>query len=215
MDFIPFYLSGKGKNIITLDDINDFIKKNPELKSFFNENPIELKLLSISPFESFCSWIIGQQISIIAAESILNRFKDAIKPLTPTNLLKYDAEFLKKLGLSKSKANYVRNVATFFKQNKEEIKEIYKNPKYSTEDLINFYTQIKGIGPWTVEMHAIFVEGRKDILSVKDLVVRKGMKAMYNLDEIPTEKLAKQLGKKWGEKATIGTLLAWKLAEEK
>ncbi len=59
--------------------INEFLKNNIELKLFFENNDIELKVLNISYFESLCYWVIGQQISGKVAEIFIERLQNEVK----------------------------------------------------------------------------------------------------------------------------------------
>ncbi len=209
MSDLPFYLTLDGDNIIKNEEIKDFIATNPELKRYFQDYKIELRLLRISNLHSFCSWIISQQISSNAANKILNRFLNEVRPLTEENVLTYSDRSFQDLGLSRSKSKYIKNIARFFIDGKD----IHDPANYSSKQLREFYTKIEGIGDWTVNMHLIFVLGRKDIQAVKDLVVRKGIQKMYSLDSLPDEKTARQITQNWGDLATIGTLLAWEIVE--
>ncbi|MHA2252668.1 MAG: DNA-3-methyladenine glycosylase family protein [Candidatus Kariarchaeaceae archaeon] len=208
MGDLPFYIIMDGESVISQEDVDTFIMNNPELTSYFEVYNIELRLLQMSNLQSFCSWIISQQISSIAANKILNRFLLEINPLTTKKLLTTSEDNLRRIGLSHSKIEYVYNLAKFL-----DLNDIQQPEQYSSEDLRNHYTQIRGIGPWTVNMHLIFILGRMDILAVKDLVVRKGIQILYSLQKTPTEQEAINICKSWGKLATIGTLLAWEVVE--
>lgn len=214
MENIPFYLKSNSKNVIKKAQIIKFIKNNPELEEQVNKYPITLKLLDLELFESFCYWIIGQQLSVRAADSIIGRFLKLVVPLTPKNLLTIDHDKLRSVGLSNSKAEYVKNVAIFVIEN-EDRAEITSPLNFSSEDLRKFFMQIKGVGPWTVNMHLIFILGKLDVFAIKDLGVKKGIKILYDLPDLPKEKDAiNAYSNNWGNLATIGTLLSWNVLEE-
>lgn len=214
MENIPFYLKSNSKNVIKKAQIIKFIKNNPELEEQVNKYPITLKLLDLELFESFCYWIIGQQLSVRAADSIIGRFLKLVVPLTPKNLLTIDHVKLRSVGLSNSKAEYVKNVARFVIEN-EDRAEITSPLNFSSEDLRKFFMQIKGVGPWTVNMHLIFILGKLDVFAIKDLGVKKGIKILYDLPDLPKEKDAiNAYSNNWGNLATIGTLLSWNVLEE-
>ncbi len=206
---LPFYLKGKGPNVITSNDIEIFVSHNPELIPYLKRYRIELKLLDISEFESLVFWIVSQQISGRVANIIIRRLKTRFPDFTPRKILETSNEVFSEIGLSKQKINYVKNVATYFLKNKD-----LNLKKLSDKELVQELTKIKGIGEWTVQMHMIFSEGRKNVLAVKDLGVRKGIKILYNLDHVPSEKEAKKICIKWPPKATLGTLLSWAVIGE-
>ena len=211
---LPFYLKSSSENIIRKKDVNLFIKLNPELREYVNKYPISLKLLDLDNITSFTFWIIGQQLSVRAADSIIKRFVKLVNPLTSENLLTIDHDDLRGVGLSNSKAEYVKNIARFLIENKN-AEEIISPEKFNSDQLMSFYTSIRGVGPWTVNMHLIFVLGRMDVFAIKDLGVKKGVKILYDLDELPKEKDAiNNYRGKWGDLATIGTLLCWNVLEE-
>ena len=214
MDNVPFYLKSKSDNVVSKSHINRFMKNNPNLKSHIKKYPITLKLLDLGLFESFCYWIIGQQLSVKAADSIIGRFLKLVSPLTPENLLKIEHDDLRSVGLSNSKAEYVKNVGKFVIEHKNR-NEIISPNDFSSEDLRKFFMQIKGVGPWTVNMHLIFILGKMDVFAIKDLGVKKGIKILYDLPDLPKERDAiNAYSAQWGDLATIGTLLSWNVLEE-
>ncbi len=208
----PFYLLGKGKKIIDEEDVECFGLNNPEFMSVVKEYSFEDRVLDFDVITSFVYWIIGQQISVHAAKSITNRFLQLVNPLNAENVLNYTIDEFRDVGLSRSKAMYIQNIAKFLIENKDNPK-IKDSDRFTSNELRDFFMQIKGVGPWTVNMHLIFILGKKDVFAVKDLAVRKGIKILYNLKEVPNEKECYQLCN-WGEYATVGTILAWRVLGE-
>jgi DNA-3-methyladenine glycosylase II len=164
-------------------------------------------------FHSYCAWIIGQVISVRVAEVLLERFETLVKEVTPTSILSLDNQVLREIGLSMAKVETIKRMAQLFLDKEEEIEDLLVGPASSVE-IVKYFTEIKGIGPWTVEMFLIFNCTRLDVFSYRDLVVRKGMQKIYALNEIPSIPEARKLGAGWGELATIGTLLSWAVMGE-
>lgn len=210
----PFYLRSTNANIVKEEDIDRFLQDNPDLRPYAEKYDIELRLLDQDPFTSICYWIIGQQLSVRAADSILNRFLQLVDPLQPEIALEKTIDELRSVGLSRSKGEYIQNWAKFCIEHKNDPRLL--NPgNFDSAEIMKFYTQVKGIGPWTVNMYLIFVLGKMDIFAIKDLAVKKGIQLMYNLKELPKERDAiKNYKEQWGELATIGTLLSWFVLEE-
>ena len=203
-----FYLKGGGSNVISQQVLDQFRHQNPELGSYLDNYPVYLKLLQIQPFESFCYWILSQQISGKAAETVVKRFKVLLPEIIPENLLHLETATLQTIGISRSKVGYLRNIAHYF-QAQPEVESSRSSP-----ELVQTYSRaIKGVGPWTVNMHLIFVEGRLDILATKDLAMRKGVQLMYKLKNPLKAQEIPDICKPWLPYATIGTLLAWNVAE--
>lgn len=208
-ELTPFYLITNNDNIITKSEISEFRSKNLDISHHIDNNKIELRPLEIDDFEALCYWIIGQLISSKVARAITERFRTQIKNISPEYILAMSSEKLLDIGLSKSKVKYVKNLANFIISN-----EMPDFSKLSNKEIIKFFSQVKGIGEWTVQMHLIFAFGRKDVLAAKDLVVRKGIQKLYDLTTVPTVKEVYRICEKWGNLATIGTILSWSVMGE-
>lgn len=203
-----FYLKGKGFNVITQQVLDQFRHQNSEIADYLDSHPVYLQLLQIQPFESFCYWILSQQISGKAAETVVQRFKALLSVIMPEHLLKLETDTLQAIGIPRSKVGYLRNTAAYFSAHPE------IDSSRSSAELVQKYSRaIKGVGPWTVNMHLIFVEGRLDILAAKDLAMRKGVQLLYKLKKLPKAHEISSICKHWLPFATIGTLLAWNVAE--
>ena len=208
-DTTPFYLISNNNNIILNSEIHEFKSNNPELSKYIDSYSIELRPIEISNFEAFCYWIIGQQISGKAAQAISNRFRSLIGNVQPNQVADISHQKLVSVGLSRSKAEYIQNLTNFFIST--------KMPNFtgmSNSDIIGFFSQVRGIGEWTVQMHLIFSFGRKNVLAAKDLVVRKGIKKLYGLVGIPTESKVYAICKNWGNLATLGSIISWAVMGE-
>ncbi len=206
----PFYLRTNNPNIITENMIEEFSAKNSIIGKFIKENnlKIELRLLDLNFFESFSYWIIGQQISVSAADAIIERYKTLLKDISAERYLTIDSKSLRNCGLSVSKIEYIRNVAKFYLDHKDDT--IITNPAvHTTEELHKQYRSIKGVGPWTVNMHLIFVIGKLDIFAYNDLGVRKGIQKIYRLDDIPNITYFRKLADKFNNLGTIASLTSW------
>ncbi len=128
-----------------------------------------------------CSSIISQQLSIRVAEVIYNRFLALFNKKNPScaDILAVPFDKLRSIGLSNSKTNYVRNVCEFFIEHKVSDTRLHK---MEDEELIEFLTQIKGIGRWTAEMILIFTLGREDVFALDDLGIQQAMAELYDLN---------------------------------
>ncbi len=204
-----FYLQSNRENIITDTMIQKFLSDNQELTIFLKDANIKLHPVHFGAYESFCYWIIAQQLSGHVAEIIMNRLRSEVQPLKPENLLAQPSEVLRKVGISKSKIVYLNNISTFFSEHPQ----ADNLETLSNEEIKSLLLPIKGIGPWTINMFLIFNLGRLNVVAVGDLVVRKGIRILYGLQEIPSITEAKIHTQKWGKLGTIGSLLAWKVAE--
>lgn len=131
-------------------------------------------------FNSLLRSILGQQLSVRAAETIHQRFLNFFAGNTPTphQLLVHQPETLRQLGLSRQKSQYLLNVADFF-QSQQLLQQDWS--LLSDSEIIDLLTQIKGVGKWTVEMVLIFTLHRPDVLPVDDLGIQQAFAKIYGL----------------------------------
>ena len=122
--------------------------------------------------------IVSQQLSTKAAATIYARFLDLFDNRYPNieTVLNFSIDELRAVGLSRQKAAYIQNVATFFQH-----KAIVDWSKLSDDEIIKQLTEIKGVGQWTVEMILIFTLKRLDVLPLDDLAIRTRMVQLYEI----------------------------------
>ena len=203
-------------NIFTAKILNKFKKQVPELKKAVESLSLKLEPTLIPPFEMLIRSIVYQQLSGKAAKTIHDRMLKLVGKLNPNSVLAKTQEELKSVGLSRQKASYLHNVAKAFRRGGFlwKYRTLESLTELTSEEIVNLFVQIKGVGEWTVQMYLIFSMGRLDILSEKDLGVRKGVMKLYSFDEMPTSKAVKVIAEKWQPLETVGTCLAWRVLEE-
>ena len=164
--------------------------------------------VSNDPFKSLIKYIIYQQLSIQSAKAIYTRFLDLFnnKP-TPTTLNAINDAILKDIGVSKQKINYIKEITKYFLNHNIDFNSLTNKEVY--DELI----QIKGIGPWTIDIFLMFTLYRTDILPIGDLGIKKGFKILYNLDELPTDKFMIKKSKKWNPYESIASMYLWKIVD--
>ena len=202
------------KNIITEDEIELFLQSEPKLRKYVNLVNLELRPTMSPPFDRLVESVVFQQLSGKAASTIFGRFVNLIGEMTPENILKYKIEDFRGVGLSSQKAQYVHNIAIEFEVggSMSQYQDAKSLDGLSNDEIISLFSQIKGVGEWTVEMYLIFGLGRLDVFSSKDLGVRKGLQKMYELKELPTPKAALEITKHW-KNSTIGNILCWRILD--
>ena len=187
--------------------INDLKRKDKILAKIIINNQKEQLTIRDRYFISLIRAIIGQQISVKAAQSIWVKFKKKYKTISPKKLSKENIRNLRKLGLSKQKASYVKNISNFFLLNKVKIKN-WKN--LHDDKIINELTSIKGIGTWTAEMFLIFSLGRPNVFPIKDLGLLKAISINYK-KKLPLQKsFLIKLKKKWHPWCSVATWFLWR-----
>ena len=158
-------------------------------------------------FQALARSIVGQQISVKAAESIWARFAAAAGKVTPEDVRLLDEPALRACGFSGQKARYVRDLAGRFASG--EIKP-RRWARMADEAIIEELVEVKGIGRWTVEMFLIFHLKRPDVLPVDDLGLRRAMERQYNDGEELTRDEMRTIAAPWSPYSSVGTWYLWR-----
>ena len=181
--------------------------KDKVLKRLIQTYKNEYLNINSNYFHSLINSIIGQQISVSAADSMKTKFfklKKNITPVTVTNLSTVD---LRKCGLSRQKILYIRNISKFFLQNKKFIKNI---SEYSEEEIYKNLIEIKGVGNWTIHMFLMFSYGSSNIFPTGDLGFLKAISKLYNIPLPISERKLKLLNQKWSPFCSQATWYLWR-----
>ena len=153
-------------------------------------------------FETLCRAIVGQQISVKAADSVWAKFM-ALGKLSPEWLAEQEAEYLRTAGLSRPKVKYLKGIAEGFVNGTV-------HPKlwaeWNDEEIITELVKLPGIGRWTAEMFLIFHLLRPDVLPLADLGLLKGFEVNYAK---PREELP-AFSAQWQPYRTVATWYLWR-----
>ena len=155
----------------------------------------------IQGFPAILKTIISQQLSVSAANSIWKRFIDN-ELTSPAAILQKDPIHLRDLGLSRSKITYVKCLA----KAGINFKEIAKLPDI---DVLEELVKIKGIGPWTAQIYAMFSLRRGDIFAPGDLALQEAVKLLFQHQTRPSEKDLCEISLRWSPNRTIAALMLW------
>ena len=163
-------------------------------------------------FVHLCASIMSQQLSVKVARVIHQRFLDLFEgdEPEPEQVLATEHEVLRSIGLSNAKAAYVKNIAEFSLSHGLEHKVLNK---MNNEELIEYLTQIKGVGRWTVEMQLMFTLGREDVFAVDDLGIQNAMINIYKLKPADKKKLRAKMIKisdLWAPYRTYACMHLWR-----
>ena len=151
--------------------------------------------------------IVGQQISVKAAESVWQKVAAALPVVNPASVAAHPVEALRACGLSGSKVVYLQDLAVQFEKG---TLNPARWPDLSDDELIEQLTRVRGIGRWTAEMFLIFYMMRPDILPLADLGVQKAMRLHYNHGRpLGVRKIA-ALNKLWQPWRSVATWYLWR-----
>ena len=181
--------------------------KDKVLKKLIQTYRNEYLNLNSNYFHSLINSIIGQQISVSAADSMKTKFFKLKRNITPQTVSKLRTTDLRKCGLSRQKILYIRNISKFFLQNKNFIKNINKS---SEEEIYNNLIEIKGVGNWTIHMFLMFSYGSSNIFPTGDLGFLKAISKLYKVQLPISERKLQLLYKKWSPYSSQATWYLWR-----
>lgn len=158
-----------------------------------------------------CASILSQQLSTKVAAIIYQRFLDLFDHDNPKpeEILAIPFEQLRGIGMSNSKTHYIRNVCTFFIEEKLTDKKLHN---LKSEEVLELLIQIKGVGKWTVEMLLMFTLAYEDVFAVDDLGIQQAMTKLYKLDSTDKKKMQAdmlRISKKWSPYRTYACRYLW------
>lgn len=195
----------------TKADYKTHLSKDKKLKKILGTETFTLNRYS-TICHRLCRSIMSQQLSTKVADVIHQRFLNLFNgdDPTPEMILKIKPEMLRSIGLSNAKVSYVQNVARFAVEKGMDAKVLNK---MSNEKVIEYLTEIKGVGQWTVEMLLMFTLGREDVFAVDDLGIQNSMIEHFKLDRADKKKFREDLLKissKWSPYRTYACLHLWR-----
>jgi DNA-3-methyladenine glycosylase II len=161
------------------------------------------------PYEALARAIVGQQLSTKAARSIWERLLEILggNLVPPGELLAVDPETVRSAGLSRSKVNFLRDLAERIEDGRLDLVAM---ADLSDEDIVAELTEIKGVGPWTAEMFLMFHLGRPDVISTGDLGIRRAVQIEYGLDDLPGPTDLERIAEPWRPHRTLACLYLWR-----
>lgn len=158
-------------------------------------------------FQTLARSIIGQQISVKAAQSVWERFAAAAGDVRPQHVLELSETQLRGCGLSGQKVKYLRDLSERFAGGAIDVARWHD---MDDEALIEDLTQVKGIGRWTAEMFLMFYLTRPDVFPLGDLGLQRAMSLHYNKGRpLPDRRIA-ALGKLWSPWRSVATWYLWR-----
>lgn len=159
-------------------------------------------------FTGLVSSIIGQQISIKAADSIWRRLEAAMGEIAPERLAAAELSELTACGLSGRKAEYVHGVAEAVVSGALDLDAL---ERADDETVIRELVKLRGVGRWTAEMLLIFSLQRQDVMSYDDYGLRTGLCRLYHHHDMPRARF-ERYRKRFSPYGTAASLVLWEVA---
>ena len=166
-------------------------------------------------FTTLARSIVGQQISVKAAQSVWNRLLALLGhddvgfrgPIPVADVLRQEPDGLRQVGLSARKVDYLRDLALHFDENRLHVDDWQQ---MGDEAIIDELVAIRGIGRWTAEMFLIFHLMRPNVLPLDDVGLIKGISMSYFSGEPVSRAEARDVAEAWAPYRTVGTWNLWR-----
>lgn len=162
-------------------------------------------------FESLARAIIGQQLSTKAAATIWSRFEAHHGGLpSPMSVLETPQEAHRSLGVSGQKHGYLQSLAEHVQASPADFNHV---SDWTDDDILRRWTEVKGLGKWTVQMHLMFALKRPDVFPVDDLGIRRSMEQHLGMEIDGPRGDYEKRARIWGPFRTAASRFLWMLLE--
>jgi DNA-3-methyladenine glycosylase II len=158
-------------------------------------------------FSTLARAIVGQQISVKAAQSVWDRLRIEINTITPVAVVAAELARLRTCGLSGQKCAYLLDLAERFNSGALDPDQWHE---LDDEALISELTQVKGIGRWTAEMFLIFYMARPNVLPLDDIGLQRAMSLHYNAGRPLSKLKMRKIGGAWAPWRSVATWYLWR-----
>ena len=202
MNKIPKYWNTAKKYLSKKDKVMSILIKK-------YKSPSEIVLTSRKDvFYSLCKSIIGQQISVAAANSVFLKFKKKCKnKINAKTISKLSTIQIKSCGLSRQKVKGIKSLA---KQTLNKSFDPRLITKMSDEEAIIYLSQLRQIGRWSAEMILLFTYNRSNVWPVQDIGLLRAISNNYKKKYLPPNSYINLLQKRFSPYCSVATWYLWR-----
>ncbi len=158
-------------------------------------------------FVTLARSIVGQQVSVKAAQTVWDRFAKLPRKITPANVLKLKVDDMRAAGLSARKVEYIVDLALHFDNGALHVK---KWSEMTDDAIIEELVAIRGIGRWTAEMFLMFHLMRPNVLPLDDVGLINGISSNYFSGEAVSRSEAREVAAAWAPYCSVATWYIWR-----
>ena len=158
-------------------------------------------------FVTLARSIVGQQVSVKAAQTVWDRFAQLPRKITPANVLKLKVDDMRAAGLSARKVEYIVDLALHFDNGALHVK---KWSEMTDDAIIEELVAIRGIGRWTAEMFLMFHLMRPNVLPLDDVGLINGISHNYFSGEAVSRSEAREVAAAWAPYCSVATWYIWR-----
>ena len=187
-------------------------KKDPVMKKLITQYKDKTLTTRKDIFFSLCKSIIGQQISVQAANSVFKKFEKVCNgKINPKKINKLRPTQLKRCGLSRQKVKGIKELAIKFENKSFDPKKI----KFMTdEEAIIYLSSLRQIGRWSAEMILLFTLNRPDIWPIQDIGLLRSISNNYKKKYFPPKRFVESLRKKFSPYCSVATWYLWRSIDD-
>jgi DNA-3-methyladenine glycosylase II len=182
-------------------------RRDPVMARIMREHPKVFLARRGEPFLTLARAIVGQQISVKAAQSVWDRLAACVGEVRPESVLAKARPQLRACGLSDRKTEYIADLAQHFADGAI---HLHRWPAMSDEEIIAELVEVRGIGRWTAEMFLIFNLLRPDVFPLDDLGLQKGIRLAYFRGRKVSLRTMRRLGEAWRPWRSVATWYLWR-----
>jgi DNA-3-methyladenine glycosylase II len=158
-------------------------------------------------FATLARSVVGQQISVKAAQTVWDRFAKLPQQMTPAQVLRLKIDDMRAAGLSARKVEYLVDLSLHFDSGKVHVENW---TAMDDEAIIDELVAIRGIGRWTAEMFLIFHLMRPNVLPLDDVGLINGISKSYFSGEVVSRSDAREVALAWAPYRTVATWYIWR-----
>ena len=184
--------------------------KDPVLAKVIKKYPEPILTSKGDLFSTLIRSIVGQQISVLAADAIWGRFIALVGEVSPEPILKPTPEMLKNCGLTSRKVEYIRGISETWTREYAGLDwEIL-----SDDEVKRKLIALRGVGPWTAEMILMFSLLRPDVFPIDDIGAIRAIENIYNRGEVMTKDELLDQSNIWAPWRTVATWFLWRTIDD-
>lgn len=188
-------------------DICDHLAgRDPDLQLIIENHQYPPCWKRSNSFETLVHIILEQQVSLASARAAMNKLREKISDITPSNLLALSNEELKSCYFSRQKMMYTRHVATKIINNELNMEAL---SAMDNDEARSTLTQIKGIGNWTADVYLMMALHRCDLFPLGDVALMTSVKETKNLSKETSREEIAALAATWKPYQTIAAFMLW------
>ena len=182
-------------------------RQDPVLKKLIRAHGTGRLQRRRDPFVALSRSIIGQQLSVKAAQSIWRRLEEMVGTIEPETIAARGIVHLRNCGLSANKSVYLIELATHFRNGTI---DTTKWRRLADEQVIQELTRLKGIGRWTAEMFLIFHMLRPNVLPLDDAGLQRAMRLHYGQGQALPKPRMRDIAQHWQPWCSVATWFMWR-----